>query len=418
MDVLFVHGNFPGQFQQLAMGMARQASNRVVFLTNRRNPDFQALEGVEVRRFDLHRSVTEGIHPYLQSSEQAVLSGQGVIRAVANLLEEGFCPRLVIAHGGNGLLLFLRQLLPNACLTGYFEWWFQDEQARWLFAVDSLDARMQMCMRNGITLQELELSDLAVTPTEWQRQQFPLAQRQRLQVVFDGVDTGVFRPRAWNGVVRLQGREQQQPLDLHPQQRVLSMAARGLEPLRGFPEFMRMLPDLMRTYPDLQVVVVGQDRVAYSYPAPTHAGSWKSHLLKELEGQLDRSRLHFTGLLNYGDYIALLQRSDLHTVFSRPYVISWGLFQAAACGARLLLNRDEAIQSVVREDDARWVNLDQPVQIQAEAADALEGAMEARNQERVSALKPEWEINVCLQRWQTLINQTLKPPQAALESGS
>ena len=48
---------------------------------------------------------------------------------------------------------------------------------------------MRMVCRNGITLQELELCDLAVTPTEWQRSQFPVAQQQRLQVVFDGVDT-------------------------------------------------------------------------------------------------------------------------------------------------------------------------------------------------------------------------------------
>ena len=416
MDVLFLHGNYPGQFPQLAAGMARQPGNRVVFLTNREDPEVVPLEGVEVRRFERHRDTTPGIHPYLRSSEEAMLNGQGVIRALAALLQEGFRPRLVIAHGGNGLLLFLRQLLPDASLVGYFEWWFRDEQAVWLFGENSLDRRMLMTVRNGINLQELELCDLAVTPTEWQRDQFPAPQRRKLQVVFDGVDTQMFHPKPWNGTVLLDGDAIERPLQLEPDHRVISYATRGMEPLRGFPEFMRMLPALMRQCPDLQVVVAGNDRVAYSYPAHSHSGSWKQHLLAELEGQLDCSRLHFTGSLNYGNYIRMIQRSDLHVVFSRPYVTSWGLFQAAACGARLLLNREPGIQSVVLEDQAIWVELDQPQQLQSSALQALKTAGAQRDQPRVSLLKPEWELSACLQRWQTLINAALQRTQAA--SGS
>ena len=115
MDVLFLHGNYPGQFPQLAAGMARQSGNRVIFLTNRKDPEAYPLEGVEVRRFDRHRETSSGIHPYLSSSEKAVLDGQGVIRALAGLQSEGFRPRLLIGHGGNGLLLFLRQLLQGGC---------------------------------------------------------------------------------------------------------------------------------------------------------------------------------------------------------------------------------------------------------------------------------------------------------------
>ena len=57
-----------------------------------------------------------------------------------------------------------------------------------------------------------------------------------------------------------------------------------MEPLRGFPEFMRMLPALMQRFPDLQVVVAGNDRVAYSYQAPSQGGSWKQHLWRNWTG--------------------------------------------------------------------------------------------------------------------------------------
>lgn len=117
MDVLFLHGNYPGQFPQLAAGMARMPRNRVVFLTNRTDPQVYPLKGVEVRRFDRHRDTTPGLHPYLRSSERAILNGQGVIRALAELLREGFRPRLVIGHGGNGLLLFC----DNCCRMP--AWW-------------------------------------------------------------------------------------------------------------------------------------------------------------------------------------------------------------------------------------------------------------------------------------------------------
>ena len=299
---------------------------------------------------------------------------------------------------------------------GYFEWWLRDEQTEWLFGEDSLDKRMLMMVRNGITLQELQLCDLAVTPTAWQQRQFPASERSKLQVVFDGVDTRLFRPEPWSGTIELRGDACEQPLRLEPHQRVLSYATRGMEPLRGFPEFMRMLPALMRQFPDLQVVIAGNDRIAYSYGAPTHGGSWKQHLLSELDGQLDRSRLHFTGLLHYGDYIRMIQRSDLHAVFSRPYVTSWGLFQAAACGARLLLNRDPSIQHVVGEHQAFWGDLDDPDQLQVVAADALAVALEQRVEPRCSMLDPSLDLRVCLRRWQTLINQSFKGVQAA--SGS
>ena len=69
-------------------------------------------------------------------------------------------------------------------------------------------------------------------------------------------------------------------------------------------------------------------------------------MLEELEGQLDLERLHFTGLLNYGELVQLFRRSDLHCYFTRPYVVSWGVFQAVACGTRLLVNDFEGIDEV------------------------------------------------------------------------
>lgn len=412
MDLLFIHGNYPAQFVHLARALGSQKQHRVVYLTNRQDPEVWPLPGVEVRRYDLHREPAPQTHPYLRGTEQAVLRGQAVARILVDLLNQGFRPKLVFFHGGNGLGLFLRQLLPQARLVSYVEWWFHDDQSRWLFADYTFDRRLQVSVRNGVILQELELCDLAVTPTRWQWQQFPSAYRSKIEVVFDGVDTDLFRPRRIEGELVLEGSELDQPLRLPQEALVLSYATRGMEPLRGFPEFMRMLPPLLKQFPALEVVIAGQDRAAYSYPAPSHEGSWKRFMLDELAESPGLERVHFTGSLNYRDYQLLLCRSDLHVYFSRSYVTSWGLFQAAASGAHLMVNRDPAITYVLEEDQALWVDLDNQPELAFQAASWLEAAVARRCEPRTTLLRPEWELGSCLKAWDGLLKRLLASASA------
>ena len=407
MDFLFIHGNYPGQFVHLAKGLAADG-NRVVFLTGRKDPEVWPLPGVEVRRFEVHRDVSPETHPYLVTVEQAVLQGQAVVRVLAQLADEGFFPRVTLVHGGNGLSLFVRQLYPETRLIAYMEWWFRDETSRWLSADYSFDTRLRVTMRNSVILQELEQCDVAVTPTSWQHQQFPEIYHNKIKVIFDGVDTSFFHPMPVHGDLVLNGRELKQPLRISSKARLLTYATRGMESLRGFPEFMRMLPPLLEALPSLEVVIAGDDRCAYSYPADRPDGSWKQALLAELGDSLDIARIHFPGSLMYGDYRQMLIRSDLHVYFTRSYVTSWGLFQAAACGAKLMVNRDPATLYVLNENQACWVDLDQPKQIVESAMSVLETESVRGEQPLASLLDPEWELGKCLRYWQELLNDQLK----------
>ena len=91
MNLLFVHGNFPGQFLEIAPQLAKHCQAQTVFLTKSDNPQNISLPGVQLRRFELHREPSESVHPYLFPSELAVLNGQAVIRAVDQLRLSGFC---------------------------------------------------------------------------------------------------------------------------------------------------------------------------------------------------------------------------------------------------------------------------------------------------------------------------------------
>ena len=193
--------------------------------------------------------------------------------------------------------------------------------------------------------------------------------------IFDGVNTRLFFPprersrphiclkSGTNGIVT----------EIPKSVPLLTYATRGMEPLRGFPEFLRAAAFAQDQIKNLHVVVAGDDRIAYSYGSKHESGSWKRQLLEELKGQLDLTRLHFPGLVNYGELQQLFQRSDLHCYFTRPYVISWGLFQAAACGSPLLVNRFPGVEDVFRDlQRLTLVDLENQVELNQQVVHALQ----------------------------------------------
>ena len=406
MDCLFIHGNYPAQFKHLAPLLA-QAGHRVVFLTNRNDTDKLGDTKIEVRQYILHRGASPQTHHYLTSTEEAVLQGQAVLRAIDDLIKEGFQPRFVITHGGVGLGLFIKDILPKSIHIGYFEWYFQPETTRHLINNLNLNSKLSSSLRNLPILHELEKCDIAVTPTKWQKQQFPEAYLSKIEVIFDGIDTHFFRPPAHekhrkNYPITIQNRETKKKFEIFKDTRLISYATRGMEPLRGFPEFMRSLPQLFKKFDDLIVVIAGADRRAYSYDAPSHEGSWKNHLLAELNDQIPSNKLYFTGLLDYNDYRELLWRTNLHCYFTKPYVTSWSLFEAAACGARLAVNKNQATEGIIEEKSANWVSLDDQINLtqQLEILLAEPGTQ--------SKLCPEFDLQTSLKKWERLLNSALQ----------
>lgn len=192
MDILFIHGNYPGQFRNLAMMLGKDDKHRVVFLTAKKVASEEALPGVEIYTYNGHREPSEQTHHYLHATEEAVLQGQAVVRRLADLLETGLRPRIVVTHAGMGIGLFIKKILPKAMHVGYFEWYFRSETTKHLLRDYDLDAQLRTGLRNLPILQELERCDMAVIPTRWQKDQFPEAYKEKLEVIFDGVDTGFF----------------------------------------------------------------------------------------------------------------------------------------------------------------------------------------------------------------------------------
>ena len=363
MDILFIHGNYPAQFRHLASALGACEGNRVVFLTSREDAELDTIKGVRIAKFKQHRAVTNGVHHYIASTEEAVLQGQAVIKALDSLQQEGFRPRFVVSHAGVGLGLFIKEFMPYTTHIGYFEWYFKSETARYLVEDYDVDKRLMTVARNMPILQELEGCDVGVVPTQYQYKQFPVEYRSKLRVIFDGIDERFFFHAEEESLKEdrvIRDRESGEEFRIGREETIVTYATRGMEPIRCFPEFLEAIKEVMKRREDIRIVIAGKDRCAYSYRAPGPSGSWKEFMIKDL-GEEYLERISFTGLLSYEDYRWLLWRSDLHCYLTRPYVTSWSLFEAGFCGSSLLVSRGDATKGILKEGSVNWVELDDEV---------------------------------------------------------
>jgi len=341
MRVLFVHEHCPGHYPHLAAGLAARG-HRVVFLA--RTAD-GAVPGVDTRLYAPMPAAQPTAHPYLRPLEAAVRTGQAVYRACADLRREGFVPDVVCAHSGFGVALFVKEAFPHAPLLCYFEWYYNTRggDAGFLERIDGHpDLACALRTRNAALLLDLTHADWGVCPTAFQHAQFPAAFRRRITRLHDGIDTTWFRPAPRRGL-RLPG------LSLGPRAEIVTYATRGMEPYRGFPQMMRAAARLLARRPRAHVVIAGADTVAYG-GRPRDGRSYRQRMLAELPG-LDRSRLHFVGFLPPAQYRALLQASTVHVYLTVPFVLSWSLLEAMACGCLVVGSDTPPVRELI--DDGR-----------------------------------------------------------------
>jgi glycosyltransferase involved in cell wall biosynthesis len=161
-------------------------------------------------------------------------------------------------------------------------------------------------------------------------------------MIHEGIDTAQIGPRPGSRI-----QLQKAGLTFHPGDELVSFVARNLEPYRGFHRFLRCLPELQRLRPNAHVLLVGGDGVSYGAP-PAGGGSWRQVLLRELEGRLDLSRIHDVGRVPHAVLHDLFRVCACHVYLTYPFVLSWSLLEAMACGAVVVGSATAPVQEVIQ----------------------------------------------------------------------
>ena len=342
MKFLFVHQNFPGQFLHLLRHLAQQDVHEIFFITetNRNH-----IPGVRKLAYAV-RPPSSRTHFDAADFEAAMRRAAAVAELAVKLRDAGFEPDVIIGHEGWGETLNLADVWPRAPRIGYREYFYHLDGADVGFDPEfptppALAARIRA--KNAVGLLALIGPDPGVTPTLWQRSLYPRWAQPAIAVVPEGVDLDLCRPSV---------AARAQPFGLGtirvaPGERLVTYVARELEPYRGFHVLMRALPAILAARPDVQVACLGGDGVSYGLP-PSH-GTWRERLWAEAGGALDPARVHFPGKVPYADHIRLLQRSDVHVYLSYPFIPSWSLREALACGCAVVAGDTAAIAEFVQD---------------------------------------------------------------------
>lgn len=350
MQVLFLHNNFPAQFGAVAAYL-RDAGWDVWFGTAREK---SALRGVRVFNYAPHRGVGEKTHPYAANFENAILHGQAVARAGLKLKEKGLSPDIVVAHSGWGPGVFVKDIWPTAAYVGYFEWYYRADAPDVEFLREdddgerSMDDQLRGRARNAAILTDLAACDLGICPTYFQASQFPVFLRKKLRIMHDGIDTETYCAKPGDGL-DIPGAK------IPPGADILTYVARGMEPYRGFPQFVAAASTLMEKRPNLHVVIVGEDRVAYGKRLK-EGDSYKKRALELFS--FDESRLHFTGLLPRNKYLQVLQASTVHAYLTIPFVLSWSMMEAMSAECAIVASDTAPVtEMLTHEESGLMVNM-------------------------------------------------------------
>ena len=196
----------------------------------------------------------------------------------------------------------MKDVWPNSPLLGYFEFYFSRTGGPSGFDAEfpcRADDPAYFRTRNAIQVSSFDVVERGQTPTEFQRSTYPPRYRSEK---FSPSSTA----RVW--------------LDDHlfvPGDEIVTYSARSLEPHRGFHIFMRALPSILRRRPRAHVLIVGRGDACYS-GSPAHHRSYAEQFFAEIENSVDRTRIHFVGLLPTDQY-----RAVLDSLRSREFIISW-----------------------------------------------------------------------------------------------
>jgi glycosyltransferase involved in cell wall biosynthesis len=337
MHVLFVHPNFPAQFGHVGRALAANLGWQSTFVTVRPPAKSSRTERIQYR---VRGGATEANHYCTRAFENATRHALGVYQALK--ARPDVRPDLIVGHSGFGTTLFLKELYPDVPVVNYFEYFYRTHGADMDFRPEfpSVEPdRLRARALNATIMLDLDNCDAGYSPTDWQRDRLPAEYRHKVSVIHDGIDTDIWNPDP--AAPRVVG-----DFAVPDGMKVVTYATRGMESMRGFDVFVQAAARLARERSDVLFLVAGQDRVCYGGDARFTGGKSFKQWAMDRAG-LDPARVKFLGLLPPRQLARLFQITDCHVYLTVPFVLSWSLLNALACGAPVVASDTAPVREVI-----------------------------------------------------------------------
>jgi glycosyltransferase involved in cell wall biosynthesis len=410
MHILFVHQNFPAQFGHIADYLVKQKGFRCTF-ASQKSPGH--VGGIERIQYNVTGGATDRTHFCSRTFENATWHSHALYEALR--ARPDIRPDLIVAHSGFLSTVFLRELY-DCPIVNYFEYFYRtrnsDMDYRPDFPSPPINA-LRARARNAVLLLDLEDCDVGYSPTRWQRARLPKLFHDKVRVVFDGIDTNLWRPQP--GLPRKLGNRV-----LPEGMKVVTYVARGMESMRGFDVFMKTANLLCRQRSDVLFVVVGQDRVCYGGDREvTGKQTFKEWVLAQ--DRYDLSRFVFTGLVTTPVLAELFALSDLHIYLTVPFVLSWSLMDALACGTTVLASDTAPVREMVEHGKngllADFFDMEGLARTASEVLDAP-GDYKHLGAAGVEMIREKYSLEVCLPQMLRLYEDALASWKASAPPSS
>ena len=342
MHVVFVHQNFPAQFGHIAAHLVNELGWRCSYICEH---EPAVVAGIEKVQYKAKGGATIHNSFYTRTFENCVAHATGVYETLK--ARPDIKPDLIVAHSGFGSTLFLRELYTETRILNYFEYFYRSRQSDLDFLPDappSEEKRLRARARNAMLLLDLNNCDVGYAPTAFQRSVFPDEYRPKIRKIFDGVDTRVYRampdtPRVVTGRT------------IPPGTRIVTYCSRGFEKMRGFDIFMKAAKLIYQKHPNVVFVAVGSDRVCYG-DSDAEKGTHNSFREAVLASDdYDPSKFIFTGNVPPQHLAQILAMGDAHIYLTVPFVLSWSMMNALACGAVVVGSDTAPVREMIRHGE-------------------------------------------------------------------
>jgi glycosyltransferase involved in cell wall biosynthesis len=399
MHVLFAHPNFPAQFGHVADRLARREGWRCSFVSEKPAGRVNAIELVQFAR---KGGATATTHSCSRTFENAVWNAHAVFEALK--ARPDLRPDLVVGHSGFGTTAFLRELY-DCPIINYFEYFYHprdsDIDFRPEFPPTELE-RLRCRARNAMLLLDLHNCDRGYSPTRFQHSLLPAEYRPQVEVIFDGIDTEFWRPQP--GAPRVvAGREIPEGM------KVVTYATRGMESMRGFDLFMKAARRITERRSDVIVLVAGEDRICYGGDE-RHTGSKSFKRWVLSRDDYDLSRFVFLGRIPPPELARLFEISDVHLYLTVPFVLSWSLLNAMACGAVIAASDTAPVREVIEHGrTGLLVDFFDPEALAEAALGVLEepGQFRQLGENAVEHVREHYRLGPCLDRMVSLFEEVI-----------